>query len=254
MGPFVSQTDGVTPRTALTPTVKVSKNGGALAARHSGTATAHSADGFYFAELDATDTGTLGWLRVTATDAANNLPVWEDFMVLSAAAYDEKYRLSTALTAATANTATLDATASTVDGYYTGLDLVITSGTGAAQTLRVIGYVGATKVATLDSNWVTNPVSGSTFRLVASASSFLSATERNAVADALLDRADGIETGLTPRNAHRLEVAALAGKVSGASAGAGTVTIRNAVADTKNRIVAVNDAPGNRTAISVDLS
>lgn len=70
-------------------------------------------------------------------------------------------------------------------------------------------------------------------------------------AAALLDSADGIETGLTPRGALRLIAAALAGKVSGA--GGSTVTIRN-VGDTKNRIQATVDSDGNRSAVTTDAS
>ena len=72
----------------------------------------------------------------------------------------------------------------------------------------------------------------------------------NSNADALLDRADAIETGSTPRGAFRLMLAALAGKVSGG----GTVTevFRNAVADSKDRITATVDANGNRTAVTTD--
>jgi hypothetical protein len=61
-----------------------------------------------------------------------------------------------------------------------------------------------------------------------------------------------IEPGLTLRQALRLVVAAQAGKVSGAATT--TVTIKNAVADNKNRIVATVDADGNRTAITYDLT
>ncbi len=71
-------------------------------------------------------------------------------------------------------------------------------------------------------------------------------------ADALLDRANGVETGLTPRNALRLQAAATAGKLSGAATN--TNTIRNAVADSKDRITATVDADGNRTAITYDLT
>lgn len=78
------------------------------------------------------------------------------------------------------------------------------------------------------------------------------ATALNAIADAELDRANAIETGLTPRQAHRLEAAAAAAKLSGAATN--TVTIRNAVADSKNRIVATVDANGNRTAVTTDVS
>ncbi len=71
-------------------------------------------------------------------------------------------------------------------------------------------------------------------------------------AAALLDLANGIETGLTPRQALRLLAAACAGKLSGAATT--TIVIRNAVADGKDRITATVDADGNRSAITVDLT
>lgn len=61
-----------------------------------------------------------------------------------------------------------------------------------------------------------------------------------------------IEPGLTLRQALRLLAAATAGKLSGG--GSTTVTIRNAVDDSKNRIVATVDSEGNRTAITYDLT
>jgi hypothetical protein len=74
----------------------------------------------------------------------------------------------------------------------------------------------------------------------------------NEIADAYLDRANAIEVGLTPRQAQRLEAAALAGKLSGAATT--TVVIRNAVADSKNRITATVDSDGNRSAVAIDVS
>ncbi len=71
-------------------------------------------------------------------------------------------------------------------------------------------------------------------------------------AAALLDLADAIETGLTLREALRLIAAALAGKISGAATT--TVTIRNAIADSKDRIIATVDSSGDRTAITTDVS
>lgn len=61
-----------------------------------------------------------------------------------------------------------------------------------------------------------------------------------------------VETGLTVRETLRLCVAAMAGRISGAPGT--TITIRNAVADDADRIVATVDSNGNRTAISYDLS
>lgn len=61
-----------------------------------------------------------------------------------------------------------------------------------------------------------------------------------------------VESGLTALNALKLIVASVAGKLSGAATT--TITIRNAVADTKNRIVATVDADGNRSAITYDVT
>lgn len=79
----------------------------------------------------------------------------------------------------------------------------------------------------------------------------LTSGERNSVADALLDRAAGVETNRTPRQALRLMLATLAGKLSGAAGT--TVTIRD-TNDTVNRVVATVDADGNRSAVTLDAS
>jgi hypothetical protein len=67
----------------------------------------------------------------------------------------------------------------------------------------------------------------------------------------LLDEED-IETGMTLRQALRLITSATGGKVSGA--GTTTITFRNALADTADRITATVDSSGNRTAITYDLA
>lgn len=71
------------------------------------------------------------------------------------------------------------------------------------------------------------------------------------LASQILD-AEDIESSMTVRQALRLIAAATAGKVSGASGT--TITIRSAVADSKERIVATVDGDGNRSAITYDLS
>jgi hypothetical protein len=80
----------------------------------------------------------------------------------------------------------------------------------------------------------------------------LTSGERDSIAAAHLDLSNGIEVGLTPRQAHRLEAAAAAGKLSGAATS--TVVIRNAVADSKPRVTATVDVDGNRTAITTDVT
>lgn len=69
------------------------------------------------------------------------------------------------------------------------------------------------------------------------------------IADAILDAIDGVESGLTLRQALRLIAASTAGKVSISGS---TVTIRNAVADDTDRIVATTTTDGERTAITYD--
>jgi hypothetical protein len=75
----------------------------------------------------------------------------------------------------------------------------------------------------------------------------LSTDERNAIADALLDRADGVEAGKTLRRALRIIAAILAGKVSGA--GSGTETFEGLDGST-TRVVVSTDAIGNRLNVN----
>lgn len=116
IGPFIDDTDFKTPETALTITntdTQLSKNGQALANRSDTTSCAHDASGYYNCELDATDTNTLGQLRITVNESGS-LPMWEDFFVLQAAAYDRMVSSTDAPTLAKQNTIITDI--ATVDG------------------------------------------------------------------------------------------------------------------------------------------
>jgi hypothetical protein len=73
----------------------------------------------------------------------------------------------------------------------------------------------------------------------------------NTIADALLDRTAGVETGLTVRQAFRLWASVLLGKLSGG--GTATEVFRD-VNDTKDRVTATVDASGNRTAVTKDAT
>lgn len=77
----------------------------------------------------------------------------------------------------------------------------------------------------------------------------LASDERSAIATALLDLADGIETSYTLRKTLRAMAAVLCGKVSGAP---GEPIFRD-IADGKARVIAVADASGNRTSITIDV-
>ena len=73
----------------------------------------------------------------------------------------------------------------------------------------------------------------------------------SSIASEILD-ASNVESNLTVRQALKLIAAATAGKLSGA--GTTTVTIRSAVADDADRIVATVDTNGNRLAVTTNVS
>lgn len=90
LGPFVDSVDGVTAETSLTiapADVRLSKNGGAFAQKGDSAACSHMENGYYACALNATDTGTLGRLRV-AVNESGALPVWRDFLVMPANVWD----------------------------------------------------------------------------------------------------------------------------------------------------------------------
>ncbi len=91
IGPFVDSTDAYTAETGLSPAVKLSKNGQALAAKNDATTPVHQADGYYNCELDATDTNTVGTLRLSVAGSATALPVFHDFQVVEEAVYDAMF-------------------------------------------------------------------------------------------------------------------------------------------------------------------
>ena len=89
-GPLIDDTDGKSAETGLTlaqADVRLSKNGGDFAQKNSTTSATHDENGYYDIPLNATDTGTLGRLRV-AVSKSGALPVWQDFLVVTANVYD----------------------------------------------------------------------------------------------------------------------------------------------------------------------
>jgi hypothetical protein len=71
--------------------------------------------------------------------------------------------------AGAANTITLAAGASSVDGFYNGMPIAITGGTGSGQNAVITGYVGSTRVATVARAWTTPPNATSTYSIDANA-------------------------------------------------------------------------------------
>lgn len=96
LGPFVDSSDGNTAETDLTianTDIKLQKNGAtAQADKNSGGAT-HIATGDYYTVLDATDTDTVGPMRVKV-HVSGALPVWLDCVVYEEAVYDRDFAAS----------------------------------------------------------------------------------------------------------------------------------------------------------------
>ena len=115
IGPFVDATDGVTAETALTitqPDVRLKKNAGAWAQKAAAQTLTHEENGYYEVTLDATDTNTLGLLRLAVSESGA-LPIWEDFLVVTANVYDSLFStdvldVSVTQVNGAAQTATLD--------------------------------------------------------------------------------------------------------------------------------------------------
>lgn len=234
IGPFLDETDGRTAETALTitqPDIRLKKNGANWAQKNAAQTLSHEENGFYEVTLDATDTGTLGLLRLAVFESGA-LPVWEDFMVVTANVFDSLF-----------STDVLDVSVTQVNGT-TAPNLV-----GGRFDASVGAMANAVITAAAHA---AGAIDAAAIAADAVGASELATDAANEIADALLDRANAIETGLTLRQALRLIAAADAAKLSGAATA--TVVIRNAVADSKDRITATVDADGNRSAITYDLT
>lgn len=64
------------------------------------------------------------------------------------------------------NLVTLESGASSVDNYYRGMTIYITSGPGARQYAEIVAYTGSTRVAQTVGPWQTNPTTSSTYMVL----------------------------------------------------------------------------------------
>ena len=167
--------------------------------------------------------------RVKAHDSSTHLPTWRDFMVIPANVYD-------ALIAGT-------------DNLFVDAVEISSSTTAANSVESNIGNLNAT-ISSRSSHTAANVWTHTTRALTDKANFTLTSGERNSIADALLDRSNGIETGWTLRQAIRAILATSAGKMSGA--GTGTVIFRNPP-DTADRVEADVDGVGNRTNVTYNV-
>lgn len=90
-GPFLDFSDGVTEEVALTITQalrRISKDGGDFAQSGESGNSTHDEDGWYFDDLTAADTDTVGELILAVADPATHLPVWMRWWVIEEDIYD----------------------------------------------------------------------------------------------------------------------------------------------------------------------
>jgi len=147
--------------------------------------------------------------------------------------------------AGTPTTTTVELTAgSAVNDFYTDMEIIPVSGSLAGQARVITGYVGATKVITVDEAFTSAIAAGDALLIRARHTH-----SKTQLADAIHDEV--VEGSLTFRVLTRLMAAALMGEISGAEGT--TVVIRDA-SDTKTRITATVTSDGNRTTLTLDGS
>ena len=279
MGPFLDEDDGKTAETGLTiaqADVRLSKMGTAYAQKNDATAASHMEGGDYGVVLDATDTDTVGRMRIRISKSGA-LPVWDDFLVVPANVYDamtgaDKLQvhvdeitaglITAAAFAADAITSTVIAddaiTAAKIqDAAITAAKFAaaaITSTVLAADAITSAKFATAAITATvLSSNCINSAklASGTITAAKIQAAAITAAkfaanaiAASNVAADALANIKP--EVGIDMREAQSLILAACAGKLAGA--GTTTITIKGAGNDV-TRIVATVDELNNRVNV-----
>lgn len=249
LGYFVDSTDGNSEETGLTinnTDIKLWKTGATtLANKNSGGAT-HISNGVYYAVLDATDTNTLGSMKIFV-HVSGALPVILETVVLPAMVYDSMIAGTDVLQAdVTQWNGTNVATPDTA-GYP---KVTIKSGTGTGEISLTSG-IASVNVTQWGGSAPNALVSGRVNSYVGAMGTDVvdaTALAANAVDEIWDEVVDGTYTG---RQSMRIQNSLSAGKTSGG--GTGTITFRD-LADTKNRISATIDGSGNRTAVTIDAT
>lgn len=178
VGPFIDKTDFLTPETAITVTscklTLMVDTGGVptLVLDTAPTASGGNNDmvhvtgddsGYYDLELTAANVNYLGRACLSINDLAVHLPVFHEFMIISAQEFDRKYGTQGrvqrgTLTGVGAQSATL-ASQTVVTDFYKGARLEIVDGeTGGGQVRYITTHTNADPpVCTLDRAWTTQP-------------------------------------------------------------------------------------------------
>lgn len=131
-------------------------------------------------------------------------------------------------------------------GFVTSVPSVV----GAVGSVTgAVGSVGTGGIAA--ASFAAGAIDAAAIAANAIGASELATDAANEIADALLDRSNGVETGYTPRQTLRLMSAVLCGKASGVG---GVSPAFRDMADAKARVSATTDASGNRTAVTLDAT
>jgi hypothetical protein len=143
IGPFLDSGDGVTVESGLTltqPDIRLKKNGGNWAQKNAAQTLTHEEFGFYECSFDATDTDTLGVLKV-AVNETGALPVWHDFMVVPANVWDSLFGADK-----------LQVDSVEISGDATAADNLETAADGGSFNLGGGGVVAASVTAQVTAN------------------------------------------------------------------------------------------------------
>jgi len=158
--------------------------------------------------------------------------------------------------AGASTTITLDTGATATDSLYNGNIVAIIAGTGVGQNRVITGYVGSTRVATVDSAWAVTPDATSVYALYPQGILGLTAAQITAavptvsqISTQVFDT-ELVETGLSFRQSIRLAAAVLFGRRSGTNSG--TEVFNAAVTNAKARVTGTIDSSGNRTNVTTD--
>jgi hypothetical protein len=150
---------------AATPDTELSQDCGTFADATNEATEIATASGMYYIDLIATelDTKSTAVIFKSATSGFKTTP---------AVLYPVRLPIIRTGTAQAggASSITLDSSASAVDDYYVGCYVNITNNSPAnalGQARLITGYVGSTKVATVEGTYGTNPSSASTFEVLA---------------------------------------------------------------------------------------
>ena len=113
--------------------------------------------GFYYVDMAVAEMTAAGSILVRVVSATANTDE------IGVELFPEPCSDSGVAQSATASTLVIRSAAVATNDYYNGQQVEIVRGTGAGQFRTITDYVGASKTATVDRDWATNPDSTSVY-------------------------------------------------------------------------------------------